>query len=88
MSETLDKQNNQSTTTQTEVKKKTPRCAHEGCRRKLGLVPFTCRCNKDFCVEHRCSDSHSCTFDYKAEQKKELLKFMSTPVIGQKVLMI
>ena len=88
MSEIKDANNNQTNMTQTDVKKKTPRCAHEGCRRKLGLVPFTCRCTKDFCVEHRGSDAHGCTYDYKADHKKELLKFMSTAVVGQKVLMI
>ena len=68
--------------------KKTVRCQFEGCKIKLGLVPFSCRCSKDFCIEHRGSDAHNCTFDYKAEHKKELLKTLSTPIIGTKVLMI
>jgi predicted nucleic acid binding AN1-type Zn finger protein len=88
MSELQDTKTNNSTTTQNEAKKKTLRCAHEGCRRKLGLVPFTCRCTKDFCAEHRGGDAHACTYDYKAEHKKELLKYMSTAVVGQKVIVI
>ena len=68
--------------------KKTARCQFEGCRRKLGPVPFSCRCNKDFCIDHRGSDAHACTFDYKAEHKKELLKTLSTPIIGTKVIAI
>lgn len=88
MSEIQETAQPSSTTTQSESKKKTPRCSHDGCRRKLGIVPFTCRCNKDFCIEHRASDSHACTFDYRAEHKKELLKTMSTAVVGPKVIMI
>lgn len=88
MSEILDAKQVENSMTESVSKKKTPRCAHEGCRRKLGIVPFTCRCSKDFCVEHRSSDTHGCTFDYRAEHKKELLKTMSTAVVGPKVIVI
>jgi hypothetical protein len=68
-----------------ETKKQIQRCMCEGCRRKLGLVPFECRCGMSFCALHRQAEDHKCTFDYRNEAKKELLKYMSSPVISAKV---
>ncbi|KAK6925662.1 Zinc finger, A20-type [Dillenia turbinata] len=42
----------------------TRRCS--GCKRKVGLMGFRCRCGEIFCGEHRYSDRHDCSFDYKA----------------------
>ena len=61
------------------------RCQKENCRHKLGLVPFDCRCGKYFCAEHRFSEYHGCTYNYKEDHKKELLKFMSSPVVTRKI---
>ncbi len=61
------------------------RCMFDGCRRKLGLLPFHCRCEMDFCGHHRAAEVHNCTFDYRTEAKKELLKFMSSPIVSAKV---
>ena len=70
------------------AKSKTLRCEHPDCKKKLGLMPFTCRCKKDFCPAHRTAEAHSCTFNYKEDNKNQLLKYMSSPVIAAKVLMI
>lgn len=40
------------------------RCS--GCRTKVGLTGFRCRCGDLFCADHRYSDRHDCTYDYKA----------------------
>ncbi|KAL4560946.1 hypothetical protein LXL04_033103 [Taraxacum kok-saghyz] len=40
------------------------RCS--GCRKKVGLMGFRCRCGEMFCSEHRYSDRHDCSYDYKA----------------------
>lgn len=61
------------------------RCQYDTCKCKLGLTSFGCKCGLYFCEKHRYSEEHSCTFDYKEEQKKELLKHMSSPVIAQKI---
>jgi AN1-type zinc finger protein 5/6 len=44
------------------------------CNKKVGLIPFTCKCddNFKFCSKHRLD--HDCTFDYKKEQLKKLIK--------------
>ncbi|XP_020592797.1 zinc finger A20 and AN1 domain-containing stress-associated protein 5-like [Phalaenopsis equestris] len=46
------------------------RCS--GCRRKVGLTGFRCRCGELFCGEHRYSDRHDCSFDYKAAGREAI----------------
>lgn len=63
-------------------------CSKEGCKKKLGLTPFQCRCEKHFCSTHRYPEEHACTFDYQASAKQDLLKYMSSPVIAPKVAIL
>eukprot|EP00658_Telonema_sp_P-2_P078951 TRINITY_DN7520_c0_g1_i7.p1 TRINITY_DN7520_c0_g1~~TRINITY_DN7520_c0_g1_i7.p1 ORF type:complete len:156 (+),score=19.94 TRINITY_DN7520_c0_g1_i7:267-734(+) len=53
-------------------KKKEGRCPVEGCRKKVGLTGFQCRCGSTFCSLHRYSDAHACDFDYKALAREQL----------------
>lgn len=41
-------------------KPKKPRCAMEGCRKKLRITDTKCRCEKIFCHKHRCAVDHKC----------------------------
>lgn len=41
-------------------KPKKPRCAFEGCRKKLRITDTKCRCDKIFCHIHRCAVDHKC----------------------------
>jgi AN1-type zinc finger protein 5/6 len=54
------------------------------CNRKIGLLGFQCKCKNYFCSEHRYSDRHDCTFDYK-EHGKDLLKKANPVVISSKL---
>ena len=54
------------------------------CNRKIGLLGFQCKCKNYFCSEHRYSDCHDCTFDYK-EHGKELLTKENPIVISSKI---
>ena len=49
------------------------------CKKKTLKILFKCKCNNYYCIKHRYSDCHNCTFDYKNENKKQLLKL--NPVI-------
>ena len=69
-------------------KPKAPRCEFSECRRKLGVVIFDFRGGHQYCVQPRSAEQHACSFDYKQEAKKELLKYMSSPIVNQKVLII
>ncbi|KAK9273269.1 hypothetical protein L1049_018076 [Liquidambar formosana] len=53
------------------------RCS--GCRRKVGLTGFRCRCGDLFCSEHRYSDRHECGFDYKAAGRAAIAR--ENPVV-------
>ncbi|XP_052185015.1 zinc finger A20 and AN1 domain-containing stress-associated protein 5-like [Diospyros lotus] len=53
------------------------RCA--GCRRRVGLTGFRCRCGELFCSEHRYSDRHDCSFDYKAAGRETIAR--ENPVV-------
>jgi len=44
------------------------------CNKKIGLTGFTCRCGYIFCSEHRYSDKHECTFDYKLAGREVIAK--------------
>ena len=44
------------------------------CKKKLGLLPFKCKCEKDFCSAHRAPEDHECTHDFKKEGKELLQK--------------
>ncbi|XP_021888929.1 zinc finger A20 and AN1 domain-containing stress-associated protein 5 [Carica papaya] len=53
------------------------RCS--GCRRKVGLTGFRCRCGELFCADHRYSDRHDCNFDYKAAGREAIAR--ENPVV-------
>lgn len=50
-------------------KKEQRRCGAAGCKKKLALTDFACKCNTKFCGAHRLPEEHSCTFDFKAAGK-------------------
>jgi len=62
---------------------KPKRCQHDGCKVKLMLADFACRCKSFYCSQHRFAEAHKCSFDYKAVGKELLTKQMPT-VIAEK----
>jgi len=44
------------------------------CKKKVGLLGYTCKCRYVFCATHRYSDKHNCTFDYRGNQQEDLEK--------------
>ncbi|CEP01991.1 unnamed protein product (mitochondrion) [Plasmodiophora brassicae] len=43
------------------------RCGLGGCGRRVTLAgAYACRCGRTYCQAHRPSESHDCTFDFKA----------------------
>jgi len=64
------------------VQKNTSRCFT--CKKKIGLTGFKCRCTYVFCSEHRYSDKHECSYDYKAANRDALTKANPT-VIADKI---
>ena len=54
-------------------KKTSKRCQLKGCKKKLRLTAFDCKCEKRFCNLHIYSENHNCTFDYKSLYKQNLI---------------
>ena len=63
-------------------------CASSGCKKKLSLTDFPCKCGATHCAMHRAPEVHSCTYDFKAGHKDVLLKTMSTSIIAKKIDMV
>ncbi|CAK9140366.1 unnamed protein product [Ilex paraguariensis] len=59
------------------AKKAVNRCS--GCRRRVGLTGFRCRCGELFCSEHRYSDRHDCNYDYKTVGRDRIAR--ENPVV-------
>lgn len=49
------------------------------CRKRVGLTGFRCRCGDLFCGDHRYSDKHDCSFDYKAAGREAISR--ENPVV-------
>ena len=62
---------------------KPKRCQHDGCKVKLMLADFACRCKSFYCSQHRASEVHKCSYDYKTSGKDLLTKQMPA-VIAEK----
>ncbi|KAL8028533.1 hypothetical protein ABFX02_14G167000 [Erythranthe guttata] len=59
------------------AKREVNRCT--GCRRKVGLTGFRCRCGELFCADHRYSDRHDCSYDYKTAGREAIAR--ENPVV-------
>lgn len=51
--------------------------------KKKNIITFECgHCKQNYCLKHRCPESHKCIYDYKLDLKKEEI------IIPQKVIEI
>ena len=58
-------------------KKAVNRCS--GCGKRVGLTGFRCRCGDLFCTQHRYSDRHDCSYDYKTAGREVIAR--ENPVV-------
>ncbi|XP_057953593.1 zinc finger A20 and AN1 domain-containing stress-associated protein 8 isoform X2 [Malania oleifera] len=49
------------------------------CKKRVGLTGFNCRCGHLFCAQHRYSDKHDCSFDYRSAGQDAIAK--ANPVV-------
>jgi hypothetical protein len=69
---------------QEERKEMPKRCCFDGCKKKLGLTGFACRCGDYYCSAHRSDEVHHCSYDYRGENMKHLSS-MLVKVNGTKI---
>ena len=64
------------------MEKKSSRCHHEGCRKKVTLMGFDCKCGNRYCILHMQPERHACKHDYtdKLKLSKKLIK-VETPKV-------
>jgi hypothetical protein len=48
------------------------------CNKKLGVMIYICKCEKQFCVSHLQAEEHQCTYDYKIDGKDKMKKVKTT----------
>jgi len=48
------------------------------CNKKLGMMPFPCKCGVVTCIKHKWPE-HQCTYDFRAEARKQLIR--ENPVV-------
>ncbi|PHT71111.1 Zinc finger A20 and AN1 domain-containing stress-associated protein 8 [Capsicum annuum] len=54
------------------------------CRKRVGLMGFSCKCGDLFCAVHHYSDKHNCPFDYRNAGQKAIAK--ANPIIREEKL--
>ncbi len=56
------------------MSKSLKRCAL--CSKKLNLIEqtLTCKCNNNYCPDHRHAEDHNCNFDFHSNESKKLEK--------------
>ncbi|KAG6423243.1 hypothetical protein SASPL_113632 [Salvia splendens] len=59
------------------MKREVNRCS--GCRKKVGLTGFRCRCGDLLCPDHRYPDRHDCSYDYKSAGREAIAR--ENPVV-------
>ncbi|KAJ0972859.1 hypothetical protein J5N97_020818 [Dioscorea zingiberensis] len=52
------------------LKKVSTRCLI--CKKKVGLIGFSCRCEGLFCSSHRYAEQHQCPYDFKSVGQKAI----------------
>jgi len=84
MKNTIPTKNNPEKNKTNTLQKKKNKC--QFCKKKLGMISFTCKCGFCFCQTHLNPHSHNCTFDYKNEKKCKIIK--ENPKMNSKFIKI
>ena len=61
------------------------RCSNNGCNKKLGLMPYKCKCNLEYCITHRAPETHTCSFDYKTIGRQNIEK-INPQIVNEKIV--
>ena len=57
----------------------------EQCNKKLGVMVYICKCEKQFCILHLQAEEHQCTYDYKLEGKNKIKKEIDIGKLSDKL---
>ena len=54
------------------------------CNKKVGLIPFNCKCDNSFCSKCRYPEEHDCEYDFK-NHDKDILRKQLVKVVAKKI---
>jgi predicted nucleic acid binding AN1-type Zn finger protein len=62
--------------------KKRSRCHCDGCKKKVNIMGFACKCGNRYCISHFQPEKHACKYDYtdKLQLSKKLIKMDASKV--------
>jgi len=65
------------------------RCSKNGCKKRIKLLFYTCKCEKKFCRPDHIHpiEEHDCLYNFKNEGR-EILKKTLIKVVGEKLIKI
>lgn len=56
--------------------KKSIRCVQ--CKKKLGIMSYTCKCEQLFCISHLPPQEHHCNYNFKKDAQVAIQKQMDS----------
>jgi len=67
-------------------KTKTKRCGV--CKISLAILSYSCKCEKQFCINHLPAVEHACSFNYRDMSQAQLSKQLDVSGLAPKILKI
>ena len=67
-------------------KSRTKRCAI--CKTSLAILAYSCKCEKQFCINHLPAVEHACSFNYRDSSQTQLSRQLDVSGLTQKIMKI
>jgi len=67
-------------------KPRTKRCAI--CKTSLAILAYSCKCEKQFCINHLPAIEHACMFNYRDNSQVQLSRQLDVSGLTQKIMKI
>jgi len=59
------------------------KCA--SCKVRLAAMAYSCKCEKQFCINHLPAAEHACTYNYRTDSRDQLRKQLDTSGLAVKL---
>ena len=67
-------------------KSRTKRCFV--CKASLAILAYSCKCEKQFCINHLPAVEHACSFNYRDNNQIQLSRQLDVSGLTQKIMKI
>jgi hypothetical protein len=55
------------------------------CKVSLATLAYSCKCEKQFCINHLPAAEHTCTYNYRVDSRDQLRKQLDTSGLAVKL---